>query len=381
MSAGTRYRGQPLLVLVALLGGWVALRILLWEAPFAAQPARAFAASDVTQPAVASAADPTVEPEAMPIRTENPFAGQGPVMPAWSVEPVPAPLVAPEVPELASEPPMDRSSAPASMKPRVAAGHNVLLLAAFAQMELPEAVARLAESARAQAAAFQPARGPVSNSVDNRWSADAWLLLRKDTTTAVTSGRGSYGQSQLGAVLRYRLVQSSPHKPSAYLRASQALAGARESEAALGLSARPIPSIPIVTAGELRLTLAAGRTSARAATYAVTELPPFDLPQGFRGEAYAQAGYVWGDFATGFVDGQARIEREVARLGVAELRAGGGAWGGAQKGAARLDIGPSASLAFKLGETPSRLSMDWRFRVAGDAEPTSGPTLTISAGF
>ncbi|MBS1239358.1 MAG: hypothetical protein H6R45_64, partial [Proteobacteria bacterium] len=59
----------------------------------------------------------------------------------------------------------------------------------------------------------------------------------------------------------------------------------------------------------------------------------------------------------------------------------GGAWGGAQKGAARLDIGPSASLQLKLGEANSRVSMDWRFRVAGEARPASGPALTISAGF
>jgi hypothetical protein len=137
----------------------------------------------------------------------------------------------------------------------------------------------------------------------------------------------------------------------------------------------------VVTAGELRLTRAGGQTSARPAAYAVTELPRIDLPAGFKGEAYAQAGYVGGDFATAFVDGQLKLDRQLARLGNAELRAGGGAWGGAQKGAARLDIGPSATLAFKLGETNSRLSMDWRFRVAGDAAPKSGPALTISAGF
>ena len=28
-----------------------------------------------------------------------------------------------------------------------------------------------------------------------------------------------------------------------------------------------------------------------------------------------------------------------------------------------------------------RAAVDWRFRVAGDADPGSGPALTLSAGF
>jgi hypothetical protein len=100
-----------------------------------------------------------------------------------------------------------------------------------------------------------------------------------------------------------------------------------------------------------------------------------------RGEGYAQAGYVGGRFATAFVDGQARIDRLVARLGKSEVRAGAGVWGGAQKHAARLDVGPSATASFRLGETQSRVALDYRVRIAGDAAPKSGPALTISAGF
>jgi hypothetical protein len=38
-------------------------------------------------------------------------------------------------------------------------------------------------------------------------------------------------------------------------------------------------------------------------------------------------------------------------------------------------------LRLKLGETRSRVALDWRFRVAGNARPASGPALTVSAGF
>ena len=39
------------------------------------------------------------------------------------------------------------------------------------------------------------------------------------------------------------------------------------------------------------------------------------------------------------------------------------------------------TLPAKIGPVPSRLSLDWRFRVAGEAEPADGPALTLSAGF
>ena len=40
MSARTRLRGQPVLALVLVLGGWVALRAAFWESPFADAVAR-----------------------------------------------------------------------------------------------------------------------------------------------------------------------------------------------------------------------------------------------------------------------------------------------------------------------------------------------------
>ena len=40
-----------------------------------------------------------------------------------------------------------------------------------------------------------------------------------------------------------------------------------------------------------------------------------------------------------------------------------------------------ATLAVPLGSGGGRLTADWRFRVAGNAAPASGPALTLSAGF
>ncbi len=215
---------------------------------------------------------------------------------------------------------------------------------------------------------------------------DAWLLLREDTTTPVTSGRGNYGQSQLGAVLRYHAFPGSGFKPAAYVRASKALVQNRESEFAGGVMARPLPDVPISVAVEVRLSDSQTDRPPRPAAFAVTELPPVALPFEFTAEAYAQGGYVGGDYATAFVDGQLRLHREVLHLGDIRASLGGGAWGGAQKGAERVDMGPGVTLAVPLQVSEHlhagvRLSADWRFRVAGDANPSSGPSLTLSTGF
>jgi hypothetical protein len=191
----------------------------------------------------------------------------------------------------------------------------------------------------------------------------------------------TYGASQVGAVLRYRLVRGNPHRPTAYLRVSAALNGSGEREAALGLSARPIAGLPVIIAGEGRVSRLSQRTVVRPAVMAVTELPPIALPEGARAEFYLQGGYVGGTGATPFIDGQLRIDRRIHQGGPVEIRAGAGVWGGAQEGAGRLDLGPGVTVAFAQGPVSARVALDWRFRLKGSAEPASGPTLTVSAGF
>ena len=215
----------------------------------------------------------------------------------------------------------------------------------------------------------------------SRWAVDAWALWREGSDAPLVAGQPSYGRSQAGAVLRYRLAPASAHAPQLHLRASAALEGVRENEVAVGASARPLPDVPVRLAAEARVTQTGRGEELRGAAYAVTELPRVTLPAGFSGETYAQAGYVTGDFATAFVDGQMRITRPLLRDEGFRLEAGGGAWGGAQRGAARLDVGPTATASVRLGRAQARISADYRFRVAGDAEPESGPAITISAGF
>ncbi|TIX51289.1 hypothetical protein [Alteraurantiacibacter aquimixticola] len=398
-------RGQPVLMLVLLVLGWASLRAATWASPLPADGSYGRMAGMLVAVEEEAARESQRRSPSPPVATteapEVPFDLFSPVAPSWSD------------PALTQMPPghsdrgdsslagrqVSEASLPAS--PRMAAGHALLMAAGLSQMEVPPQIAALyreAELRRQQlaeaeanpllAAASVPDAAPYGVALPtpsanrrSRWSADGWLLWREDTTTPFTSGRPSYGRSQLGAVVRYELAPSNGRRPQAYVRGSAALNGASEREVAAGLSARPLARIPIRVAAEARLSDRPESREVRPAAYTVTELPPVNLPLGLRGEAYAQAGYVGGDYATPFADGQARVDRSFASTDDFDLRAGGAVWGGAQEDGERLDVGPSASVTFRLGGTRGRVAADYRFRVAGNAEPASGPALTLSAGF
>lgn len=147
------------------------------------------------------------------------------------------------------------------------------------------------------------------------------------------------------------------------------------------MSIRPLPAIAVTLMGEARTSDDAAGRHVHPAAMLVTEIAPFELPGNLEGEVYAQGGYIAGRGATPFGDAQARITRRVIDRGRGHFDIGAGAWAGGQRGAARVDLGPTASLSLPLGAGSARIAADWRLRVAGDATPASGPALTISAGF
>lgn len=221
-----------------------------------------------------------------------------------------------------------------------------------------------------------------------RWSADGWIFVRGgDVPPSLATGAASYGGSQAGAVLRYGLVPASRMRPQAYLRLSGALGGGmRQNEAAFGFSLRPVRGLPLAVMGEVRAQDQGGPVRARPVVMAVTELAPLRLPFRAEAEAYAQGGWAGGRDATAFYDLAVTLQRRVFRpLSGVALSAGGGVWSGGQRGAARLDVGPRIELRGMIGPPARRIGVrvgvDWRFRVAGDAAPGSGPALTVAAGF
>lgn len=368
--AGT-WRGQPLAVLVLIVAAWIAARAIMWEAGIAEPlPPQGSVQRLAARPVAAAqpglpVARPLPLPLPMPSRTAPPLRAAGrPVMAQHRVSARP-------------------DGHPAGLRQRPAS-HTV---GAPATMPLP--LLTLPPTPRApddpSLARMPVGRKPLSPQPGRRWSADGWFLLRAGGDGALAAGGGAaatYGASQAGAVLRYRLAPGSGHRPAAYLRATAALNGSDEREAALGVSARPVAALPIVAGVELRASQQSGRVRLRPAAMLVSELPVIALPAALQAEAYVQAGYVGGRFATAFADGQVRVDHDAGKVGQASLALGAAAWGGAQKGVARLDLGPALRIAMPLGQAAiARMAIDWRLRVAGNAAPSSGPALTLSAGF
>lgn len=238
---------------------------------------------------------------------------------------------------------------------------------------------------------FLPAPAPAPASAaarPDRWSLDAWAFWRQGSEAApVSQGRVPiYGASQAGSILQYRLAPGSAHDPRLFARAYRALVLNGESELALGGTLRPLARVPLRIAGEVRYTDAPLGSSFRPAAYAFTEIAPQRLAHGTVFEAYGQAGWVGGPAPTAFADGQASVTRDlpqVARMTHERLRLslGAGLWGGAQRDAQRLDVGPTLRLDTRLGRVPARVGVDWRQRVAGDAAPGSGVAATIATSF
>ncbi len=368
MRTAAKRRGQPLVVLGGVLALWCAMRIALWESPFPLLPepiGEFFAEGSASEPPVRSAGSGaavglTVRSAHSASRDGGAPNGQGAALPlALATGGMPSPGGGFDT----------------------MASHQYLWLAALEQ--------RRGLAAGGSARFGAPGLGrPLSAGAPpppaaDRWSLEGWVYLRQGATSSSAPGLLSpvYGASQAGAVLRHRLAPRSNLRPEAYARFTSALAGPEDRELAVGLAARPLNGVPVAAQAELRARMANGRTEFRPAAMLVSEVAPLDLPAGLRAEVYAQGGYVGGRFATPFADGQARMTREVAAFDLGELRAGAGAWGGAQRGAARLDIGPSASVDMRLGDSPARLALDYRLRVAGDAEPGSGVAVTLSSGF
>jgi hypothetical protein len=362
-------RGQPLVVLILLLTGWVAARAAVWEGPFAEmQTADRPQLLTRASPKIASPPAVVMVAKAATVSRQIEAAPLAVIAPAAISWPMARPVAAAPLPQAVM-------ITPAPLAPRVAAGHQMLWLAVVAQLPLPAVLFERRDED--QATMIKP------GGTAKRWSADSWLLLRQDGAATVNNGFSapSYGASQIGAVIRYRLATGNAHKPSLYLRASGAVRVPHDEEVAAGFSARPLARLPIVAMAEMRVTRAVGAAMLRPAAALVSEFPPLDLPLGLRAEAYAQAGYVGGRKPSAFADGQLHLTRRLARIGGMELRAGGAAWGGAQQGASRVDAGPTASLGLPIGPANTRLSADWRFRIAGSAAPGTGPAVTLSAGF
>lgn len=214
---------------------------------------------------------------------------------------------------------------------------------------------------------------PLEVRAASRLSFSSWAIARGGTGIGASPDAPQLGGSQGGVRVDYALGRGL----AATGRLAAPAAGAGR-EASLGIAWRPA-GVPLRFVAEQRVALDGGRGGpALGISGGVSELP---LPAGFRLEGYAQGGAILRRGVERYVDGSARVARTLTDVGGITLDVGGGAWGGAQRGVARLDIGPSIGARLPIAGRTVRLAVDWRQRIAGGARPGSGPALSLGSDF
>lgn len=243
----------------------------------------------------------------------------------------------------------------------------------------PHAKAGAGRDARLPAAspALSPQSGllrpqPVSQT---RWSGSAWAFVRRGIGASLSPG-GTLGGDQVGGRISYRLIDRA--KPAVALsgRFYAPVDDVDAAEVAAGIEWQPIRRLPVRLLAERRQAVgSAGRSAFSLLAHGgvgdriVADRIVVDF--------YAQVGIVGLRSHDLFADGSVRVGFAAGE----RLKVGGGAWGAAQPGATRVDVGPQATLRLPIGEAAVTLAADWRFRIAGHAAPGSGPALTLSTDF
>ncbi len=348
MSNAQLLSSRPLRASVAVVGGWVAVRAaMLWphaQLPLAVALDRPHAPLPPAQKPWVDVASPVSHRATVDQRIDR-FAT------------TPQSMARPFAAARKTRHFMPSQMTSAAVEPPVAS--LVLPLADVAAIR--ERPATLAVAAMATPNTLPPLESR------KRFSVSAWALVRGDGAPNGLAPSGALGGSQAGVRAFY---EPGPYGLAVTARVSAPLGSRTGREAAIGVAVRHGAAGAIV---EQRFALEGNRRSQPSATI-YGGVYDVRLPARLRLSGYAQAGAVGLDHPQGFVDGALRIERPVAR----KLSIGIGAWAGAQPAVARLDIGPEVAARIPAGPAQIRIAVAWRARVAGNAQPGSG--LTLSAG-
>jgi hypothetical protein len=212
------------------------------------------------------------------------------------------------------------------------------------------------------------------------WSLGGWLYVRADggASQGGIATASQIGGSQAGLRLGYGFGDSG--RARAYGRATMAIHRPQQRDMAFGLAFAPFSRLPIDVAVEQRVAVGEeGRTALAAMVSG--GVGDVGLPGGFRLDAYGQAGVVGARRRDGFADGAVVIDRRLGPDETTPLRLGALAAGAVQPGATRVDVGPRLTLGLPNVGQGSRIALDWRQRVAGNARPESGAALTLATDF
>lgn len=331
-------RGRPLAFLVLVVAGWGTGRFL------------ALAPEDVVRPLT--------------------LASRGVIAPAAAAETLIVPVI-PQRPVVTVKP-RPRLTAPSAMRwPRA---HHAIpgTSQATSIVVAPSVIAKalgvpalLPVSTNPAPAGLPPTRAAERQT--NRWSGSAWAIVRNGGGAGGALLSPLLGGSQAGIRIAYRLDDAG--RTALFARAATPLKDG-PAELAGGVQWRPT-RVPVTVYAEVRATR--GQAAPAVGAFGGGAVA---LAASFRLEGYGQVGVISRDGVSGFGDAQVRLQRP---LGPIEI--GAGAWAAAQRGAARLDVGPSLGLPIAAAPLALRISLDWRHRIAGNARPASGAVLSLGADF
>lgn len=203
----------------------------------------------------------------------------------------------------------------------------------------------------------------------NRLSMSAWGTMRYKAGSDSLANAGTLGGSQAGA----RVLWKYSPELALSVRASAPVNSTRGAEGAVGIRYQPFASLPVAMTLERRHRF---RDYGQSAFALFAEGGVYGRPMPFQStlDGYFQGGVVDFNDPDWFVDGQLAVTRPIWR----NLSGGVGVWGGAQPGLNRFDAGPRLSLRL----TPKiRAHFDYRYKVAGNAQPGSGAVMTLAGDF
>lgn len=340
--------GRPLRFLGVVLGGWVAVRVMLLSQ---------------AGPGVELATTPTPKPPSAP----SPSA---PV--AWASIPPALPLAAPRPRSFTVATAHPSVGAPWQRHPgdpdRVALA--LLGLTRLGPSEPVGVVAAVRENPATTPALAFPKPAPGAS----RLSGSVWLVARAGNGLGQSPLGGQLGGSQAGIRVAYAVDRQ--RRVALVGRIATPLAGSGR-EAAAGVEWQPT-RVPVRIVAEQRLAIDGG--GGGPAIGVVGGVGPVPIGN-FRLEAYGQAGVIGRGRGVGYADGAVRIDRPIAKRHGVTLAVGLGAWGAAQPGAERIDVGPVLAATVPIAERRVRVALEWRARVGGQAAPGSGLALSIGGDF
>jgi hypothetical protein len=207
----------------------------------------------------------------------------------------------------------------------------------------------------------------------SRLHGSVWGIVRGGSSAALLGGQ--LGASQAGVRLTYALGAS--RRVALAARLSTPLDGDGR-EAAIGIDWQPL-AVPVHLIAERRFSLGGGRGGIVVGV--IGGFGPTPVGGAWHAEGYAQTGGIRRDAVEGFADGSLRLTRSLVDHGQIRVDIGAGAWGGVQRGARRLDVGPTVGVWVPVGARQLRLTADWRARIGGDARPGSGPAVSVGSDF